>query len=259
MGRSRGREKLVSGRHIFAVLIAAFTLLGGYAAYRIITTETDYSAAQNEYAALRIFAPSTAAPSIPNESGNGSGNVQLNQEQETLHDLLEMNPDFIGWIYIDGTDIDYPIVQGADNDKYLNTTFTGERNPSGTIFMDAEFQIGFDFLTILHGHNMRDGSMFASLHNFLDNRFRADYSEVLIFTPGEGLLAYKVFAVKVSNIYDEVFNLPLRGLDERVNYFDSFGFTRQDLRESVDIMVLATCTDGNKNERLLVFTARVRD
>jgi len=258
MGRVRGRRhKIVSGRHIFAVLIAVFAILGGYAAYRLITTEADYSAAQHEYAALRLFSPSNSAPADSGENGNGSPNTP--PEHETMPDLSDINPDYIGWIRVNGTDIDYPVVQGADNTKYLNTTFTGERNPSGTIFMDADCVNGFDFFTILHGHNMRDGSMFAGLHAFRENRFRVDYNEVTIFTPNEQMLVYKIFAVKVSNIYDEVFNLPLKGLDEKVNYFSEFDFTRQDLRENVDIMILATCTDGNRNERLLIFAARVRD
>jgi len=260
MGNGKRRHK-IPGRQICAVLIAVFTLLGGYAAYRIITTEADYASAQNEYSALRIFAPFIPAPSDSDENGNGDSSNRSNQKTgyETKPDLSDINRDYIGWIRIDGTEIDYPIVQSRDNTKYLNTTFTGENNPSGTIFMDAECSNSFDFFTIIHGHNMRDGSMFADLHLFRDSRFRVDHSEVLIFTPDGGLLIYKIFAVKMSNINDEVFNLPLSGLDERVNYFDSFGLTRQELRESMDILVLATHTEGNRNERLLIFTARVRE
>ena len=258
MGRNKPRKhKIISGRHIFAVLIAVFALVGGYAAYRIITTEVEYDSAQREYARLRLFAPAQA--SEPDTDNNGNNPGEAPEDFEVLPDLTEINPDYIAWIRIDGTDIDYPVVQGEDNEKYLNTTFTGERNPSGTIFMDADCQNGFDFFTILHGHNMRDGTMFAGLHSFIDNRFRADYSEIIIYKPDSSPMLYKIFAVKLTNIHDEVFNLPLLTMDDKARYFAEYGFTLRDLRDSVDILVLATCTDGQRNERLLVLAARVRN
>jgi len=255
------RQKIVSGRHIFAVLIAVFAIIGGYAGYRLIMTEVDYTAAQEEYARLRHYAPggnaSSSNPIDPAESEDSTVSDSINEANEQAPDLTNINPDYVGWIRINGTEIDYPVVQGTDNTKYLTTTFTGENNPSGTIFMDSACTNGFDFFTILHGHNMRDGSMFAGLHRFTDNRFRADFSEIIVYSPTRGILTYKIFAVKLTNIYDEVFNLPTQGIAERGRYFADFGFSEEDLRDNLDIMVLATCTLGERNERLLVFSARV--
>ena len=256
------RSKIVSGRHIFAVLIAVFAIAGGIAAYHLITTERDYSAARTEYRKLRMYVPPPAASSVVTDAEAGDneapGSVQA-AVIEAMHHLKAINPDFIGWIRINGTDIDYPVVQGTDNDKYLTTTFTGESNPSGTIFMDAECKSGFTFFSVLHGHNMRDGSMFAGLHNFLNGYFRTMHSEITIFSPDDGVLVFDVFAVKVTNIHDELFDLPLKDLNSKARYFNEFGFTLENLQESIDILVLATCTDGHRDERLLVFAARNRD
>jgi len=221
-------------------------------------TEVDYTAAQNEYAQLRIFAPNADGTyTTTTNTTTGTEGTAEDAENDAVPDLSEINPDYIAWIRIDGTDIDYPVVRGPDNFKYLNTTFTGDRNPSGTIFMDSENQNGFDFFAILHGHNMRDGSMFAGLHRFTDNRFRTEHSEVTIYSIDKGVLVYKIFAVKLTNINDAVFDLPLKGFNEKADYFSGFGFSETDLRDSIDILVLATCTVGERNERLLVFAAHV--
>jgi len=252
MSNSNARSRVVSGRHIFAVLIAVFVIAGGIAAYHLITAERDYSTARVEYTELRRYAPSPEA--IPTETED----TAEQPIQETKSDLSLINPDYVGWIRIDGTEIDYPVVQGADNDKYLNTTFTGERNPSGSIFMDAYSRNGFTFFTILHGHNMRDGSMFGGLYRYLDNSFRDSHREVTIFTDDNDILSYQIFAVKLSNTNDGVFTLPESGYDAISEYFGEFGFSLEDLQQSIDILVLATCTTGNSSERLLVFAARNR-
>jgi len=268
--RSSGKRRELSGRHIFAVLIAVFVLVGGYAGYRLIITEVEYNAAQNEYKQLRVFAPELVKPQSPAAGDNNTDSHEPDSEPDPDEDtayiepildpaLTEINRDFIGWIRIDGTDIDYPVVQGIDNITYLSTTFTRERNPSGTIFMDSENKTGFNSFAVLHGHNMRDGSMFAGLHNFRDDDFRSEFNEVTIFSQENGILQYKIFAVKLTDIYDAVFNLPVQGQSEIEAYFSGFGFSAEDLRDNTDILVLATCTRGAKSERLLVLAAHARN
>jgi len=255
-------NRKVSGRHIFAVLIVVFVIAGGIAAYNLIMSERNYSSAQNEYADLRQYAPPAVSVSDNNENNDSNDPTTPEPapeaETETTHDLTEINPDYIGWIRIDGTEIDYPIVHGVDNEKYLDMTFTGERNRSGTIFMDAECRNGFSFFSILHGHNMRDGSMFAGLKRFLDNDFRANHPEITIITYENNVLIYNIFAVKITNVSDSIFDLPIKGNDAVADYFEEFGFSAQNLQDDLDILVLATCSDGSRSDRLLVLAARNR-
>ena len=261
MARSNNtnRTGIISGRHIFAVLIALFAIAGGYAAYNLISTQVEYNTAQNEYNELRRLSPFTIYPpalivDIEDDTEpaaeSGSQSVII---PDNIADLKAINPDFIGWILIDGTVIDYPVVQSTNNTKYLNITFTGEQNPSGTIFMDHLCPDGFNGFTLLHGHNMRNGTMFGGLHQFLNNDFRAEHSDIIIFSPDTELLTYHIFYAKLTDIYDEVFELPGKGPDVIAEYFSSHGFTENDLLTGTDILVLATCTANSKNERLLVF------
>jgi len=257
---SNSRNKILSGRHIFAVLIAVFAIAGGIAAYNLITTERNYSTARNEYNELRVYAQTHAITSSDthidnNESPDGTG---APAQRETKPDLSDINPDYIGWIRIENTDVDYPVVQGTDNIKYLSTTFTGVRNPSGAIFMDSRNTGGFYGFSLIHGHNMRDGSMFGGLYHLLDiepdSEMQATLPEITIFTPNGNNLTYQIFSVRRTTENDAVFMLPEEGHDAVTNYFAGFGFSDE---ETQNILVLATCTTGARNERLLVMATLI--
>jgi len=262
MGKSNSRSKIVSGRYIFAVLIAVFAIAGGIAAYNLITTERNYSTARNEYNELRMYVQTHAITSSGEENNETTAEADMPMQHETKPDLSEINPDYIGWIQIDGTNVDYPIVQGADNYKYLNTTFMGERNPSGAIFMDSRNTGGFFGFSLIHGHNMRDGSMFGDLYKLLDieldDELQPVFPEITIFTPENKSLTYQIFAVRRTTENDTVFMLPESGYDEISEYFAEFGFSPDYLQQSIDILVLATCTTGGRSERLLVMATRNR-
>ncbi|MCL2662836.1 MAG: class B sortase [Oscillospiraceae bacterium] len=255
-----------SGRLIFAALIAIFLTTGVIAVYNLISTQQSYSAAQNEYAELRQWAPAIASQSPAGSDSSSNNETQPSgTEQDSaagqvhipMPDLSLLNPDYIGWIRIDGTTIDYPILQGTDNVKYLTTTFMGERNPSGAIFMDSENDDGFKGLAILHGHNMRDGSMFAGLHNFRDDDFLASHSEIAVYLPDGEALLFNIFDVIISDIYDPVFDLPIEGQEAFTKYFGDYNLVGHYVRDRSGILVLSTCTDGNRNERLLILAVRV--
>lgn len=98
--------------------------------------------------------------------------------------LREINPDLIAWIIIPGTDVNYPIVQTTDNAKYLKTSFDGSKNACGTIFMNTYNRADFsDMNTILYGHNMRNGSMFAVVNKYKNESFMKEHDEIWVLTP----------------------------------------------------------------------------
>jgi len=243
-----------------------FTSAAVIALSNLITTQLDYSTAQNEYESLRQFAPEM--PVLPPATDEAEGGGDLAElESETgeefvpgtglepdggiMFDLQYMIPDVIGWLRIVGTGIDYPVVQCSDNQKYLNTTFLGDRNPSGTIFMDMRSADGFDGFTILHGHNMRDGSMFAELHSYTNSIFRAEHDEILIFTPDGQILIYNVFDVRETDVFDTIYTLIGASADRVDDYFSARG-----LEGNANILVLSTCIRGDNDTRLLVLASR---
>ena len=99
--------------------------------------------------------------------------------------LEAVNPDCIGWLRIAGTVVDYPLVQGGDNDEYLLTGFDGEPRAAGTLFLDVWANKEFRGLNHpLYGHNMRDGSMFSVMHKYLNGDFALAHTDMVLFTPG---------------------------------------------------------------------------
>lgn len=107
-----------------------------------------------------------------------------NWPQVDFERLRGINPDIVAWIYVEGTKINYPVVQTDDNDYYLDRLFDRTRNSAGSIFMDYRCSADFsDRHSILYGHNMKDKSMFAALMDYKDPDFYPDHPQALLLTP----------------------------------------------------------------------------
>lgn len=98
--------------------------------------------------------------------------------------LKAANPDVIAWIEIPGTVIDYPVMQSDIADYYLHVNFEKKKYSAGSIFMETLNHSDFsDKNTIIYGHNMKNGSMFSCLKNYLNEDFNKEHPYVLIYTP----------------------------------------------------------------------------
>jgi hypothetical protein len=104
---------------------------------------------------------------------------------------------------------------------------------------------------------MRSGTMFAGLHRFRDNDFLAQYDEITIFTPEGETLTFRIFDVIMTDNRDPVFLLPLEGQQAFTEYFEKYNLAGHYIKDRSGILVLSTCTDGNRNERLIVLAVRV--
>ena len=202
-----------------------------WSGYEIGTRHQEYQVARSEYAALReqfgvpSRMPDKVSAGVPNTAQDNEYE-QTNPESVNFDALQVINPSAMGWITVPGTDVSYPIAQAHDNDWYLWRTFSGERNASGAIFLD--FRNAPDFTdphSILHGHNMRDGSMFAPLHSWTGDRF-------FIHTP-DGVLEFEVFNRQAVPADDELYAL---------HYTDN----------EVQVVTLSTCVTGRPHLRYVV-------
>ena len=112
--------------------------------------------------------------------------------------LKETNPDIYAWIEIPDTNVNYPIVQSADDDSYyLNHTIDGQEGYPGSIYTEKVNAKDFsDFNTVIYGHDMKDGSMFKDLHKFEDADFFEQHDKVTIYTENE-CKTYQIFAAVV--------------------------------------------------------------
>jgi sortase B len=118
-----------------------------------------------------------------------------NRMKVDFEGLSEMNPDIVGWIELPAAGISYPVVQTSDNEYYLHHSLEKEYLFSGCIFLDASNTPDFtDDNSIIYGHNMRDGSMFAGLHRYCEQETCEECPYFWIYTPGSDDL-YRIFSV----------------------------------------------------------------
>ena len=96
--------------------------------------------------------------------------------------LKQDYPDVVGWIYVPNTDINYGIVQGKDNKEYLHALMDGKYNKAGSIFMDYESEADFTGEhTVIYGHNMRSGKMFAKLNQYKEQEYFEENPYIIVF------------------------------------------------------------------------------
>jgi sortase B len=160
--------------------------------------------------------------------------------------LARINSDVVGWVYIEGTSISYPIVQGSDNKFYLNHLFDGSYNTAGCIFLDAETSPDFtEPNSIIYGHNMKDRAMFAALMSYKDQSFFDAHPVVLLLTPEynyrirlfSGYVAAGSESAWKRKFPDDSFSLWLQEIGEK-SCFRSPLLPEPDSR----IVTLSTCT-----------------
>jgi len=270
LGEIKSKKTTKKKRALSTVLIVIGAILIVFSSYRLISGYLEYLSARNEYDELReIFSDVIIPPVLQLPPEQSEPEAQLPEqaapqrpipirprEPEVLVDpmetLLEINPDFIGWIRIPGI-IDYPVVQGRDNNRYLNTTFQGNRNSSGAIFLDYRNNSAFyDQVSIIYGHNMRDGSMFKPLHQLRNQEFLSEHEYITMVTADWRILMYRIFAVRIVDTW-ETENNP-----EQLTSATVARTIRNTPEDAERILILSTCTtSGNNAERLRVYAAKI--
>lgn len=128
------------------------------------------------------------------ETSHESENQRIAPIAVDFASLQAEAPDVIGWLYCPDTVIDYPVVQGSDNDFYLHHNYRGDADQSGSIFVDAQCAPGFAGPnTIIYGHSMKDGSMFGELEKWEDQAYYQAHPVLWLLTP-EGDYRVQLFS-----------------------------------------------------------------
>jgi len=199
---------------------------------------------------------SVAKPSAAPQSGAESLGEPI------LHDfavLKEKNPDCIGWVFIPGTSIDFPVMQNSD--FYLKHDFDGNYTDYGLAFLDERCSLDSSDNLIIYGHHMNDGSMFSGLLNYADEGYSAAHPQIILETE-HGAETYQVAAVVRAagsygpgewSLFDQInisagaFNTLVENLSERRLYD-----TGRELVFGDRLLTLVTCEYSQNNGRLAV-------
>ncbi len=160
--------------------------------------------------------------------------------------LLEEGPEIVAWLYSEDTPINYPIVQHKNNDYYLDRLPNSEFSPGGTIFVESKNEPGFsDWNNILYGHNMNDGSMFASLIKYRWQGYAEEHSVMYLLTPEQD---YKIEIIggyttlSTSDSYDIPYDI--QGRDKLVKKAEDYSEFPPLYQAGAEerLITLSTCT-----------------
>ncbi|MCI8387759.1 MAG: class B sortase [Clostridiales bacterium] len=180
---------------------------------------------------------------------SSSYNVKFETMKSNLNYLKTMvNPDIFGYIKVDGTKIDLPIVQTTDNKHYLDYSYTGEYMVVGSIFADFRANRNMDYNrnTVFYGHNMNNGSMFNNVMLFLDEEFfNNTLIEIYTF---DGIYTYEPFAIFDTVSTYQYFRMYFQNDDDFISFCNemqsksrfnkNMTFTGDD-----QVITLSTCTN----------------
>lgn len=180
--------------------------------------------------------------------------------------LKKVNPDVQGWLYQKGTVINYPVVQGTDNDTYLHTRFDKQWSGGGTLFVDCRMEKDFKgFNSIIYGHHMKDGSMFRSIRGYTKEDGYYDKHKTLELATPHGNYHLVVFSAFITKATDEDTYKMTYDDSAKQSYIDR-AWERSELpltKDSVDVtkndrlVTLSTCAYDYEEARYIVMCKMV--
>ena len=162
--------------------------------------------------------------------------------------MRDINPDYICWIKIEDTKIDYPVVRGEDNEKYLNLSFFNERNGLGALFMDYRCEGEYVPHIIIYGHNARSGDLFGGLRRFLNERYLEEHPTISLKV-NDRIVEYEIFSARETDVADIAYDLDFSAPGSFSEFAENCGAPP----DTAQIITLSTCVSGyNKDERVIV-------
>ena len=244
------------------ILIIVCIAIAAFAGYKLISIGFSYKQAESEYTALQQYTVKKDAANRNSEAQESTSQESAEQEITVPLDidfdaLKAINPDIVGWLYIDVEDISYPIVRADDNDYYLHRTFEKTENFAGSIFMECKNKGDFsDRNTILYGHNMKDGSMFGTLSSLYDFEDYLIDDSFWIITP-DAAYRYKLFNLERTVADGNVYTLFPEGATGLTEYIDErvkeslVKFDIGTYDENSKIVTLSTCVSADGDGRFV--------
>jgi sortase B len=175
--------------------------------------------------------------------------------EETKEEEIQGN--MVSWLVIDGTGIDYPVMQGEDNTEFLNKDPYGKYSLSGSIFLDCRNSPDFsDEYSLIYGHHMEHGLMFGALDKYTDEEYFDTHKEGKLLTAGESLQIHLFAVVEAEATETAVFSPTEVKRETTIAYIKKHArFLEEEAipKEGTAFIGLSTCRYPSTAERILVF------
>lgn len=236
-----------------ALMLVIFCISGAviYRVYRQYRSEDALYEQAAESFTSRVDSGAGEEASGEKSSKDGDSAVEEKKEcapiEVDFESLIESGGDVVGWLYCEDTKINYPLVKGENNSFYLNHSYDKSKLNAGAVFVDANNRDIFeDSNTIIYGHHMQDGTMFAGLHSWMEEGYYEEHPVFWLLTPEQD---YKVllFAGYTTPATSDTYTIYPGAGEELDNYLKRC-VERSDFRADVDLdgqgkyVVFSTCS-----------------
>jgi sortase B len=235
---ARGGDRLLSAA--IGLMLIVTLLLGGYGLW---DTWNIYRNA-GVSAELLKYKPTSTGEDAPNP---------------TLEEMQKINKDVCAWLTVDDTNIDYPVVQGDTNAKYLNQAVDGSFSLSGSIFLDYRNANDFsDAYSLIYGHHMEGEVMFGEIPDFLETDYFQSHTTGTLFTI-EHTYDIEWFACEETDAYDKMIYDPTVYTDKNsvtklLSYLEDSATQYRDIDVSASdhLIALSTCAEATGDDRVIL-------
>lgn len=253
----RGRRKKKKGMLLSNIILVIALIVFCISGFQLLKIGKGYLDGRSEYDKVRKLAVTEDKDKSKNNDDNSDAEDTFSVD---FQKLLEINPDTIAWIRFpkEPSQINYPVVQGTDNSKYLKKTFSANENTLGAIFLNVDNQKDFsDKNSVIYGHRMKDGSMFRHLQDYDTREFWKSNPYFYIYTVDGRILKYHIYSagqvVDTSESYQTTFETE----EEYQSFLDmtkssSLYDTGVEVTTDDTIVTLSTCTSASDNHRFVV-------
>ena len=195
-----------------------------------------------------VFVAGVSQPDSGIQITDDESNEKVELMKASIASLARVNPDVYGWIYIEDTVIDYPVVRGDDNEYYLNHAFTGEPLSIGSVFADYRLRdyILDNYNTVFYGHNSSTGKMFADVMKFAQSEEFFNTHLIYVYTK-DGLYVFEPFNMSMFQSDYQYFKTYFRNTESFVDFAETMqseSMYSKTLSFDGDdrILTLSTCT-----------------
>ena len=231
---------------LLAICLCVF-IFSAYNIYKYLSEENANKKLNNELMEKAII-------ETPNDNNdNAQENENILPISVDFSVLKQENEDIVGWLYLEDSPINYPVVQSYDNDYYLRRLVNGEYNIAGSLFMDYRNDSNLeDNNTIIYGHNMKNNTMFGSLQEYKNQNYYDNHKVMYYFTPEKNYII-ELFTGYTISVESDIYDLSIidsSKLEELISKSDFESNTK--VTEEDKIITLSTCAYEYDGARYVV-------
>ncbi len=273
----------MSKARIIIIVVASFALV--VSGFMFAVSLIEYKQAEKEYEGLESYAKVGEGIVSEQEAPEGDDDDEItligDEEDERViprnynradfpdmsidfDGLMKINPSTVCWVYAPGAEINHPVVQTVDNEFYLHHTFERKKNSAGCIFMDHEVDPNLSsWNTFIYGHNMKNGTMFGHLKNYINNPAIYDRDPyIYIFRP-EGIYRYEIFAFYLDPTDSKMYYTCSTFREYRAYLREAAKKSVRECAAKVDpdknIVTLVTCSGSGSNKQRFFVHGVIKD